>query len=108
MKPHDLIPFKVVAEELGVSRATLWRARLSGIRDFPAPTIRARFVYWRRRDLEKLEDALFQYQGRIVFERERERTRKTAALKRAKAIAAQEAPRRSSRRRPGQADLFER
>lgn len=108
MKPHDLIPFKVVAQELGVSRATLWRARMSGIRDFPAPIIRARFVYWRRRDLEKLEDALFQYQGRVVFERERERTRKTAALKRAKAKAQSKAPRRSFRRRPGQADLFER
>lgn len=106
MKSKDLLPFKVVAEELGVSRTTLWRARQSLIVGFPEPTVRSRMVFWRRADLGKLEDALFRYQGRIVFERQRNAVRKISALKRA--VAAQ-GPRlrRVCRRPPAHPDLFE-
>lgn len=82
MKTRDLIPYKAVLEELGVSRTTLWRARSSGIGGFPQPIVRNHMVFWRREDLSKLEDAIFRYRGRVVFERQREAERKVAALTR--------------------------
>jgi|CXWL01.1.fsa_nt_gi predicted DNA-binding transcriptional regulator AlpA len=105
MRQKDLIPFKVVVEELGVSRATLWRAARSNIGSFPQPIVIRRLVFWRRCDLDKLEDALMRYQGRCAFERQRAEIKKVAALKKAKAAFDKQSRRKSPVRR-GQADLF--
>ncbi len=94
MKPNDLVPLKVVMDELGVSRVTLWRARRSGIVDFPAPTLIRRLVFWRRSEIQRLEAALLSYGGRVKFERGRDAERKIAAVRRARDAA----PRRSRKR----------
>jgi hypothetical protein len=84
MRRSDLVPLKVVLGELGVSRNTLWRASRSGIVGFPPPVVVRRLVYGRGRDIEKLEEALMSYKGRVVFERERSAKRRVEVLKRAK------------------------
>ncbi len=106
MKLKDHLPLKAVADELGVSRWTLWRAARSDIADFPAPIIVRRRVYWKKTQIEALEAALLQYQGRCAFDRRRRHVkaaRKLAQAKRTarpKQKALQEAP------LPGQRDLF--
>ncbi|GIK48853.1 MAG: hypothetical protein KJZ75_15485 [Hyphomonadaceae bacterium] len=100
--PPDLVPQKVVADDLCVSLATLWRARRSNLPGFPAPVIVRNMVFWRKADLGKLEDALMQFQGRGKFEQERQRTKRIAAM-------AKTQPKRIKRaRRPDerQRDLF--
>jgi hypothetical protein len=104
--PSDLVPQKVVAEDLCVSLATLWRARKSGIAGFPAPVIIRSLIYWRKRDLQKLEDALMSYRGRIVFERQREATRKIAALKSSAKRVGVQRKRPAARKAPSQPNLF--
>jgi len=64
---------KVVTEELCVSRWTLWRARQCRLPGFPPPVRRLGRLYWRERDLEKLDDALMLFPGRMVFDRNREK-----------------------------------
>ncbi len=102
MKTRDLIPYKAVLEELGVSRTTLWRARSSGISGFPQPIVRNHMVFWRREDLSKLEDAIFRYRGRVVFERQRVAERKVAPLAR----TARPKRRRARKEAPDHPDLF--
>jgi predicted DNA-binding transcriptional regulator AlpA len=104
MKRSDLVPFKVVVEEMGLSRASIWRAAQSDIPGFPKPVIIRRLVYWKKAVLTALEDALFRYKGRIAFGREREASRKIAAMKRAKAAAPRKRPQASAPR--PQRDLF--
>ncbi len=106
MKTRDLIPLKVVVDEQCVSRATLWRARKSGIPGFPAPLVIRRQVFWRRADLGKLEAALMLYRGRVEFERTRQAEKKVARLK-AQALLSRRGKRQSRppRRQP---DLFDR
>lgn len=81
-KRDDLIPLKQVAEEVGMSRTSLWRACRSDIPDFPAPVIIRRLVYWKKQDLERLDAALLRYRGRVKFERAREAEQKIKRLKR--------------------------
>ncbi len=102
--PADLVPQKVVADDLCVSLATLWRARRSNLPGFPAPVIMRNMVFWRKADLGKLEDALMQFEGRGKFERERERAKRIAVM-----TMARSQPKRIKRtRRPDerQRDLF--
>ena len=102
--PPDLVPQKVVADDLCVSLATLWRARRSNLPGFPAPVIVRNMVFWRKADLGKLEDALMQFQGRGKFEQEQQRTKRIAAMAKARPQ-----PKRIKRaRRPDerQRDLF--
>jgi hypothetical protein len=102
--PADLVPQKVVADDLCVSLATLWRARRSNLPGFPAPVIVRNMVFWRRADLGKLEDALMQFQGRGKFEQERERSKRIAVMMKARS---QSKPIKRVRRRDGrQRDLF--
>ncbi len=75
----DLIAQKRVMSELNISRAGLWRARNSGIKTFPAPTIVRTRVYWRRTDLPALRAALTQFRGRAVFEQSRRHAKAIAA-----------------------------
>lgn len=106
--PKDLVPQKVVAEELCTSLITLWRARNSGIAGFPAPVVYRGLVCWRRSDLAKLEDALMYFRGRVVFERDR-RARKQEADLRQKVRAGRPRPRgkpRPRRRPENHPDLF--
>ncbi len=102
--PPDLVPQKVVADDLCVSLATLWRARRSNLPGFPAPVIVRNMVFWRKADLGKLEDALMQFQGRGKFEQQRERSKRVADMTKARLQ-----PKRIKRtRRPDerQRDLF--
>jgi len=102
--PADLVPQKVVADDLCVSLATLWRARRSNLPGFPAPVIIRNMVFWRKADLAKLEDALLQFEGRGKFEQERERSKRIAVMTKARPQ-----PKRIKRpRRPDerQRDLF--
>ena len=102
--PPDLVPQKVVADDLCVSLATLWRARRSNLPGFPAPVIVRNMVFWRKADLGKLEDALMQFAGRGKFEQERERSKRIAAMTKARSQ-----PKRIKRARRAderQRDLF--
>lgn len=81
MKRDDLVPLKRVAEEVGMSRTSLWRAARSDIPDFPAPVVIRRLVYWKRQDMERLDAALLRYRGRVKFERDREANQKIERLK---------------------------
>lgn len=69
IRRQDLMPQKRVAYEMGVSQATLWRARHSDLPNFPPPVVIRKKVYWKKADLAALEDALMYFQGRGVFER---------------------------------------
>lgn len=106
MKLKDYLPLKAVANELGVSRWTLWRAARSDIADFPAPTIVRRRVYWKKSQFEALEAALLQFQGRCTFDRKRRHQKfsKQAAL--AKRRASPKSKQTPPERLPGQRDLF--
>lgn len=106
--PADLVPQKAVAEDLCVSLVTLWRARKAGIPGFPEPVTFHNLICWRKSDLNKLEDALLRFRGRVSFERERHAARRTETLKRAKARIRAKPAKRVPRRLLGQADLFER
>ena len=78
--PKDLIPQKVVADDLCVSLVTLWRARQSGIPGFPEPVVRKNMIFWRKDDLGQLEEALLKFEGRGKFEEQRIRSRRNAIL----------------------------
>jgi predicted DNA-binding transcriptional regulator AlpA len=104
IKRTDLVPFKAVVEEMCMSRASIWRAARSNIPGFPSPVVIRRRVFWRRSDLAALEDALFQYPGRIAFEHRRDTSRKFAAMQRAKAGVEPKRARRTPTE--GQRDLF--
>lgn len=71
--PKDLVPQKAVADDLCVSLVTLWRARQSGIPGFPEPVIIRNMIFWRKDEVQQLEDALMKFEGRGRFEAERER-----------------------------------
>lgn len=88
MKLKDHLPLKKVLAELGVSRTTLWRAMNSNIAGFPAPTIIRRLVYWRKSEIPALEEAVLRYRGRCVFEDDRAKKGKVAALQKVRAAAA--------------------
>lgn len=80
--PADLVPQKVVASDLCVSLVTLWRARQSGIPGFPQPVVIRKMIFWRKEDVQQLEDALMQFEGRGRFEADRARAKSSAAIKR--------------------------
>lgn len=107
MKKSDLIPFKIVAEEVGMSRTSLWRAARSDIPDFPTPIVIRRLVYWKRQDIERLEAALLSYKGRVNFERGRAAQERIAKLKKAAKPAKRRRARQGEAKLP-QPDLFER
>lgn len=76
----DFVPLKRVAAEIGVSRATLWRASKCSIPGFPSPHIARGRVFWRIADLPALEAALDSFQGRSAFERGRRHAKACKAL----------------------------
>lgn len=78
--PKDLVPQKAVADDLCVSLVTLWRARQSGIPGFPEPVIHRNMVFWRKGDVQQLEDALLRFEGRGRFEADRVRAKRAAAF----------------------------
>ena len=80
MKRTDLLPLKAVAEEMGLSRTSLWRACNSSIAGFPRPVVIRRLVYWRKAELPALEEALMRYEGRCKFEQRRESAKLVARL----------------------------
>lgn len=82
--PSDLVPQKVIASDLCVSIVTLWRARRSGIPDFPEPVVIRNMVFWRKADVDRLEDALMRFEGRGKFERDRKGARRNAELLRSR------------------------
>ena len=92
--PSNLVPQKAVAEDLCVSVVTLWRARRSGIPEFPEPVIIRNMIFWRRDDVQRLEDALMKFEGRGKFESQRVQARRNAAMEKALANT-----KRSTRRR---------
>lgn len=78
--PSNLVPQKAVADDLCVSLVTLWRARQSNIPDFPEPVIIRNMVFWRKEDVQQLEDALMNFEGRGKFEDARIRARRNSEL----------------------------
>lgn len=63
------------AYELAVSRWTLWRAARSDLPGFPEPIIVSKRLYWRKKDLGRLEDAMMFFEGRCAFDRKRKAAR---------------------------------
>jgi hypothetical protein len=80
--PSDLVPQKAVAADLCVSIVTLWRARQSGIPEFPEPVVIRNMIFWRRDEVRQLEDALMKYQGRGRFEADRMRAKRAVIIER--------------------------
>lgn len=78
--PKDLVPQKAVADDLCVSLVTLWRARQSGIPGFPEPVIIRNMIFWRKDDVQQLEDALLKFEGRGRFEADRQREARNERL----------------------------
>lgn len=81
--PKDLVPQKAVADDLCVSVVTLWRARQSGIPGFPEPVVIRNMIFWRKSDVQQLEDALMKFEGRGRFEADRTRAKRTADMEKA-------------------------
>ncbi len=103
--PKDLVPQKVVSEDLCVSLVTLWRARKSNLPNFPEPIVIKNMIFWRQKDLARLEDALLRFRGRAAYEKQRRVEKAAAALNRARATP----PRKRARsKKPAQRDLFQR
>lgn len=102
MKLKDYLPLKAVVEDLGVSRWTLWRASRSGIAGYPKATKVGRQIFWKKSELDALEDALMRFEGRCVFDAKRQHERKVKALTKTRAAAA---PRKRTPRAI-QRDLF--
>lgn len=77
MADDDLVPLKLVLDEVGVSRATLWRVLKSDIEGIPAPTRQRGRLFWRRAEIAQIDAALDAYGGRGEYERQLlcERTR---------------------------------
>lgn len=102
--PKDLVPQKAVAQDLCVSLVTLWRARKSDLPDFPKPVVLRGMIFWKKGDLDKLEDALMKFDGRTKFEERQAHKKRVAAL-----TKAHPQPKRTKRSRRGderQKDLF--
>ena len=78
--PSNLLPQKVIAEDLCVSVVTLWRARQSNIPDFPEPVVVRNMIFWRKEDVQQLEDALMKFEGRGKFEADRLRATRNERL----------------------------
>ena len=78
--PKDLIPQTALAADLCVSLVTLWRARRSGLSDFPEPVVLRNMIFWKKQDLQQLEDALMRFEGRGKFEADRIRSQRNDAL----------------------------
>jgi len=78
--PKDLVPQKAVADDLCVSLVTLWRARQSGIPGFPEPVVIRNMIFWRKDDVQQLEDALMKFEGRGKFESQRVQAKRHAAM----------------------------
>ena len=106
MKLRDYLPLKAVCDDLGVSRWTLWRAARSDISDFPKPMRVGRQVFWKKSEIEALEAALMQFQGRCVFDRNRRQLKVRQKLAQAKktAMASKKSGRGNSSQQ--QRDLF--
>ena len=101
--PANLIPQKVVADDLCVSLVTLWRARRSGIPGFPEPIVLRNMIFWRKEDVGQLEDALLRFEGRGKFEKSRVGARRNASLMNSRSKSKRQKPLLSDRR---QLDLF--
>jgi hypothetical protein len=93
--PKDLVPQKVVADDLCVSLVTLWRARQSGIPGFPEPVVIRNMIFWRKDELAQLEDALLKFEGRGRFEADRTRAKRVAEME--KTLAKAKRPKRLQR-----------
>lgn len=102
--PADLVPQKVVADDLCVSLVTLWRARRSAIPGFPEPVVLRNMVFWRKDDVGRLEDALLKFEGRGKFEEHRTRTQRNQRLMQARPTPKRQ--KRDLRQDKGQLDLF--
>ena len=94
--PSDLVPQKAVADDLCVSVVTLWRARRSGIPDFPEPVIIRNMIFWRKVDVQQLEDALMKFEGRGKFESQRVHAKRQAAMEKVLANSKKPARRRKN------------
>jgi len=103
LRRKDLLPLKAVADELCVSITTLWRARNSRLANFPEPVIVHGAVFWKKADLEQLEEAILTFKGRGVFERNREEERKLKRLQKTRKASAGTAKPPA----PPQRDLFD-
>ncbi len=105
--PPDLMHQKAVAHELCVSLVTLWRARRCNIPGFPQPVIFRKMVFWKKSDLDRLEDALMKFEGRCKFENRRQAQQKLDRL-REQARPSPKRARASANAATVQTDLFKR
>lgn len=106
MENDDLVHLKRVLSEVGVSRSTLWRALNSKIGGFPQPVIVRRRVYWRRKELAAIDQAMDAYRGRLAFDAMRRRDRARFALIQLKQAEFRQRRKAIRVRMPSQVDLF--
>jgi predicted DNA-binding transcriptional regulator AlpA len=109
MNKDELVPLKAVLQEVGVSRATLWRALNSNIAGMPRPTTVRRRIYWLKRQIAALDAALDAYQGRGAFEQRQTRKKLSASARKAKLLELKKPKRKRESTAPSEArqrDLF--
>lgn len=106
-----MVPLKRVLDEVGVSRATLWRALKSNIEGMPGPTMMRGRVFWKRSEIGAVDDALGAFGGRGAFERARRSQRQRVEAERNRLSELKKSKRRRGRGAAGvnvaQADLFD-
>lgn len=109
MNKDELVPLKAVLEEVGVSRATLWRALNSNIAGMPQPRTVRRRLYWMKGQIAALDAALDAYKGRSAFEQRQRREQLSAAARKAKLLELKKPRRKRESVAPSvvrQRDLF--
>jgi predicted DNA-binding transcriptional regulator AlpA len=105
----DLVPRKRVLEACGVSRATLWRVSRSGVESFPRAVKRGGRLYWREEDIEAIQQAIGDFEGRTAFDKQRQlgrARRRRASLLAMKSRKAKSPRVRSAAKDVAQGDLF--
>ncbi len=83
---------EVAIEASGVTRPVTQ----SGIPGFPEPVIIRNMIFWRKDEVQQLEDALMKFEGRGRFEADRSRAKRAVIIERE--LSKVKRPRRAQRK----------